>query len=97
MTTAKETMTAYRNRNLTLDQMQKEIESYLGMSLLRGRHEHGLCELTALSQTGVAMFKIHLFRSEGQDGWQYGGHGELLGDSFEDLSRMHQTAVEIEL
>ena len=98
ITTQTPSFTEFRSRNLTLDEFQTELESYLGLSLDRGRCDEagGSCELVATSPTGIRMFKIHLFRTE-RDGWQFGGHGELLEDSYDHLIRMHQEAVETEI
>ena len=74
-----DTVTEYRRRHLTLDELHSLIEAHLGMSLERtDLHDgeiHGSGKLIAKSPTGIMLFSIMVYETEGR-GWRVGGQGD---------------------
>ena len=88
-----DTITEYRRRHLTLDELQSAIEAHLGMTLERagftGDERYSSGKLVAKSPTGIVLFSIMVYESEGR-GWQVGGQGDFLDESRDVLYGLHQ-------
>lgn len=81
----------YRNRNLTLDELQERIEDYLGMTVHRKdlRDDWGL--LTVQTPTGKALLEISVGYRQG--GWAI--FSTSYDKGWKPLMRIHEEPVRV--
>ena len=88
------TTTEHRKLHLTLDEIHAKAEAYFGLKLHRREESCDGYELTGYSPTNVCILKVCIYES--QDGWRFGGYGDVRRESWHELCRMHEETTRVD-